>query len=136
MDQQSDFWRHIREDMTVTLATAAEDRVTMRLVSPVAYAGGVLIFTSAASVKYRQLRENPQACLAAGPYFAEVTAAFHGPCMAAENAPLRAAYSAKFADAFAEGVSFGGRESDFILLRPTRLSGWLADGSAPFDLAL
>ena len=133
MDKLTQFYKAVQEDMTITLATAGADGVTMRLVSPVYHEGSVLIFTSPASKKYAQLRENPRCCFAAGPFFAQAEARFLGPCMAPENGPLRDAYTAKFADAFTEGVENGGRQAEFILLRPTRITGWAFPGDIPAD---
>ncbi len=145
MDRREQFYEEIQKTMAIALATAAEGRVTMRVVSPVLYKGGILMFTEAGSLKYRQLRDNPHCCISAGIFFAEATARFFGPCLTAENEPLRKAYSEKFPGAFDEGVEFGGRHAEFILLQPTRLSGWAfaddkptEDGipNAPFELLL
>ncbi len=133
MDKREQFFAAIRNEMTMTLATAAEGSVTMRVVSPVYYQGSILIFTSAASNKYRQLAANPHCCVAAGGFFAEATAAFSGPTMLDENEALRSAYNEKFPGAFDEGVAFGGRDAEFILLRPTRLSGWTFENDAPSE---
>ena len=145
MDKREQFYDVIRTAATVTLATAADDRVTMRAVSPVLCQGAILFFTAAASAKYRQLKANPRCCVEAGAFFAEADAEFRGPAMLPENEALRDAYSARFPGAFDEGVSFGGRDAEFILLWPTRLTGWaFADGvpapdgipTVPFDIPL
>ena len=145
MDRKQKFYDAIKNDMTTLLATAAGDSVTMRLIGPVLYGDGVLLFTDAGSRKYRQLQANPHCCLMAGGYFAEATAAFPGATMREENAPLREAYCEKFPGAFDEGVEFGGRDCDFVLLTPTKLTGWdfvndipTADGvpTVPFAIDL
>lgn len=134
MDRKERFFAALRDGMTVVLATAGDGRVNMREVSPVPYEGGILIFTSTASVKYSQLRENPRCCIAAAGFFAECDAAFRGGCMLPENAPLREAYCRKFPGAFDEGVENGGREDDFLFFRPTRLYGWdFPDGRGTAD---
>ena len=146
-DQQriQQFFDLIQSEMAVSFATAADGRVSMRLVSPVRLDGAILLFTSSASLKYRQLAENPNACLAVGPFFAECTAELRGPTMADENQALRDAYCAKFPGAFDEGIPFGGREDDFVVLHPRRLTGWgfendtpSADGvpTVPFEILL
>ena len=131
MDKVEQFFQVLAREMAVTLATAAERRVSMRVVSPARYQDAILIFTARDSLKYRQLQANPRCCIAAGFFFAEATAAFLGPTMRDENRALREAYSAKFPDAFDKGVSFGGRDAEFILLRPTRLTGWAFASEAP-----
>lgn len=131
MDKVEQFFEAIRQAPTVTLSTASQGRVTMRLVSPVYHEGAVLIFTADTTKKYRQLQENPHCCIEAGPFFAECTAAFCGATMLDENRPLREAYSAKFPGAFDEGIAFGGRNAAFILLTPNRLSGWAYENEVP-----
>ena len=103
----------------------------MRVVSPVVYAGKILLFTGADSLKYRQMKENPRCCLAAGLFFAECTAEFFGATMNPENKALRDAYDAKFPGAFTEGDEFGGWGKEFVLLTPTRLTGWAFDNDPP-----
>ena len=145
MDQTERFYELIQKEMAVTLATACESSVTMRLVSPVYYKGDILIFTAPTSRKYQQLQANPNCCLAVGPYFAEATATFYGSTMLDANKELRDAYRGKFHDAFDEGIAFGGGSADFILLKPTKLTGWAfendtstADGvpTIPFSIDL
>lgn len=113
----------VKTEMTATLATSAGGSVTMRLVSPVYYNGSILIFTAADSVKYKQLRKNPRCCPSVGGFFAEATAEFFGSTLLDGNQAMREAYAGKFPGAFDSGVEFGGRAAEFILLRPTRLSG-------------
>lgn len=145
MDKTEQFYEIIRTAATVTLATAAGESVTMRAVSPVLYQKAILFFTAAGSAKYRQLRANPHCCVQAGAFFAEADAEFRGAAMLPENRDLRDAYCVKFPDAFEDGIAFGGRDAEFILLRPTRLTGWaFADGvpapdgipTVPFDIPL
>lgn len=127
------FYAAVRTEMAMTLATAAEDIVTMRLVSPVEYRGAILLFTGPDSNKYRQLRKNPRCCISVGGFFAEARAEFCGPTMREDNAAMREAYDAKFPGAFAEGVTFGGRGAEFLLLHPTKLSGWAFENDVPTD---
>lgn len=131
MDRLEQFYGVIKKEMAVILATAAEKKVTMRTVSPVYYNGDILMFTSPDSNKYKQLKLNPNCCIAVCNFFAEATAKFMGATMLDENAALREAYSAKFPGAFDEGIEFGGRAADFILLHPTRLSGWAFENDVP-----
>lgn len=121
----------LQSEMGMMLATGTRDSVTMRLVSPVEYRGAALIFTAAGSKKYAQLKENPHCCMCVGGIFAEAEAEFFGPTLREENAELRKAYEAKFPGAFAEGVTFGGRDAEFVLLHPSRLSGWTFANDVP-----
>ncbi len=132
-DPLEDFYELIRTEMTVTLATAADGRVTMRLVSPVYYQDSILIFTAGDSTKYQQLKSNPLCCIAAGSVFAEAAAEFCGPTTLPDNARLRDAYSAKFPDAFTEDVRFGGRNAEFIRLHPIRITGWTFENDVPAE---
>lgn len=131
MDKFEQFWAAIGREMAVTLATSAQGRVTMRVISPVAYEGKLLLFTAADSTKYQQLRENPCCCIATGLFFAEAHAEFCGATMLPEHEKLRAAYSEKFPGAFDEGLEFGGRHAEFLLLTPTRLTGWAFENDTP-----
>lgn len=145
MEKYESFINYVKSEMAMTLATSDGSSVTMRLVSPVYYNGGILFFTSSGSEKYRQLLNNRNCCVSLGGFFAQATAELYGSTMLPENKEMRDAYSAKFPGAFDEGIKFGGRDSDFILLIPTRLSGWaFPDGSmsgdgvptVPFDMEL
>ena len=129
-DWRAQFDAAIQTEMTMLLATAGAGGVSMRPVSPAPYGDAVLLFTHADSNKYRQLTENPRCCMAVGGMFAEAAATFCGPTMARENAALREAYAAKFPGAFDEGVAFGGRDAEFLLLHPKRLSGWAFENGA------
>lgn len=131
MDKVSQFFEVIKAEMTVILATASGNSVTMRVVSPVCYDGKILIFTSSDSQKYRQLKENPNCCVSAGAFFARATAEFCGATMLDKNEALRKVYSAKFPGAFDEGLAFGGRDADFVLLKPTKLTGWAFENDIP-----
>ena len=120
----------------------------MRTVSPTLYGEAILIFTHADSIKYRQLRVNRRCCISVESFFAEAEAEFRGSTLLSENKTLRDAYSVKFPDAFDENVAFGGRDAEFILLTPTRISGWMFENDAlstngippiptvPFDVIL
>lgn len=133
MKKIDQFYEAIKNDMDIILATASGTSVTMRLVSPVYYEGNILIFTSADSVKYRQLTENPNCCISVKGYFVEAKAEFLGKTMADENEKYRKAYCSKFPKAFDEGISFGGRNADFIILKPFRLTGWAFENDIPTD---
>ena len=131
MKPMQQFREAIKTEMTATLATASEGQVTMRMVSPVNFDGDILIFCGADSLKYRQLKENPNCCVAVGGFFAQATATFCGATMLENNRALREAYEAKFPGAFDEGLAFGGRTSEFVRLRPTWLTGWTFENDVP-----
>ncbi len=137
------FYEAIKSEETVTLATCADGIVTMRVISPVDFRGDILFFTDNNSMKYKQLKENPNCCIAAGGFFAQAKAEFFGATMLDENVAMREAYTAKFTGAFDEGMEYGGRSADFVLLHPEKLSGWgfandipTADGipNIPFEI--
>lgn len=119
------FYECVNKEEEMLLATCAQRRVTMRTVSPVLYNNAVLIFTSPDSTKYKQLKENQNCTFKLGSFFIEAEAEFKGPTMLDTNLELRKAYEAKFSDAFDPTVPFGGINSDFILLKPRSISGWL-----------
>ncbi len=131
MDKLKLFYEIIDKEMGVNIATAADGRVSMRLISPVLYEGAILIFTFPDSKKYHQLRVNPHCCIAAGSMFMEADAEFLGASMQDGNEKYRLAYEKKFPNAFDEDIEFGGRDCEFILLRPRRLSGWSFENDAP-----
>ena len=131
MNQAKPFWDSIKNDEGVLLATAVQGSVTMRVISPVFYQDAILIATDADTKKYQQLKENPHCCLSAGGFFMEAKVEFLGAAMREENAALREVYAAKFSDAFDEGMLFGVRDSDFLLLTPVRLTGWGAVDGVP-----
>lgn len=131
MDQLEKFWESVKNEEAAFLATSAQDRVTMRTIGPVYYEDAILMFTDPASEKYRQLKENPNCCVAVGGGFMEARAEFHGHTMLDKNAPLRAAYEEKFNGAFDEGVEFGGRDAAFVVFRPVRVKGWSFENGVP-----
>lgn len=126
-----DFWNSVEKEEGMLLSTSAGDRVTMRTVSPVAHDGSVLIFTHPKSLKYMQLKENPNCCFAVGGCFVEAVAEFKGSTMLDVNSQLRDVYAGKFTGAFDENVEFGGRGSEFIVLKPMRIKGWSFEKGMP-----
>ena len=133
------FWEAISSEQEMALATSAGGRVTMRTVSPVLYENSILIFTASDSVKYYQLKENPNCCVKVGAFYAEAAAEFPGPTMLDKNAALRAAYEIKFNRAFDPDIEYGGYRADFILLRPRLVKGWIVgenDEGTPFEFKL
>ena len=96
----------------------------------------ILIFTARDSKKYQQLLANPTCCLATGFFFAEATAEFCGATMLPKNQKLRDAYTAKYPGAFDENVEFGGRDAEFLLLTPVRLTGWAFENDRPTETGI
>lgn len=133
MDKKEQFYEEVKKEQVMTLATGTANRVTMRIVSPAYYDGKILMFTNAGSKKYQQLKENPNCSVSLSSFFAEAVAEFCGACMLPENEKLREVYSQKYPGSFDEGVEFGGRDSDFVLLTPTRLSGWAFENDIPTE---
>lgn len=131
MSQLEKFWDSVKKEEAALLATSSREKVTMRTVSPVYYEDAILIFTSPASQKYGQLKENPNCCIAVGGCFMEAKAEFLGHTMSDDNVSLRDVYTAKFTDAFDEDVAFGGREAEFILLKPVQIKGWGFESGVP-----
>lgn len=127
MDTTTHFYETIQKEMALMLATSADGQVTMRMVSPVLYQKDILIFTDSHSMKYQQLKKNPYCAIGIGYMFAEVKAEFLGATMLDANEDLRRVYDEKFPHSFDEGVPLGGREAEFILLKPLRLTGWAFD---------
>lgn len=145
MNQVEKFYELIKKEIGVNLATSVNGNVSMRVISPVYFKGDILIFTAPTSRKYAQMKENPYCCIAAGGFFAEASVKFMGPTMLDENEELRAVYCEKMPGAFDVGTFQGGRESEFILIHPTKLSGWAFASeqpaeneipSIPFEIAL
>ncbi|MDL2236718.1 pyridoxamine 5'-phosphate oxidase family protein [Christensenellaceae bacterium OttesenSCG-928-K19] len=131
MDQLQKFWDSVKNEDTAILATSANNNVTMRTISPVYYKDAILIFTSPESQKYKQLKENSACCVAIGGCFLEANAELLGPTMQNKNTHLRDVYTKKFNDAFDETVEHGGCESDFVLLNPLRITGWVFESGMP-----
>jgi len=130
-DQLEKFWDGVKKEEVAFLATSVGKGVTMRTVSPVYYEDAILIFTNPASQKYQQLKENPNCCLAVNGCMMEAKAEFLGHTMSDGNAHLREAYSEKHKGAFDEGIMYGGRDSDFILFKPTLVKGWGYENGVP-----
>jgi len=133
MNQVEKLWEVIKKEQEILLSTSANDRVTMRTVSPVYYQDAILIFTSPESLKYQQLKANPNCCIAVNSYIIEAKAAFLGHTMLEENTSLRNVYSQKYNDAFDEGIEFGGRAAEFILLKPINVKGWNFENNIPIS---
>lgn len=131
MRELEKFWSSVKKEEAGILATSSNGHVTMRVVSPVYYEDAILIFTSPDSLKYQQIEDNPNCCIAIGDCFLEAKAQFLGSTMKEENAAYRDVYSAKFNDAFSEGTAFGGRDAEFVLLKPIRLKGWTIENGTP-----
>ncbi len=139
MNQIEKLWEIIIKEQEILLSTSANDRVTTRTVSPTYYQGAILIFTSPESLKYKQLKSNPNCSIAVNGYFIEAKAEFLGHTMLEKNTSLRDVYSQKYNGAFDEGIEFGGRTAEFILLKPVLVKGWTFDNSipiSPFEIVL
>lgn len=145
MDKVKQFYKQVNESMTIVLATSKDNKITMRYVSPVLFNNDILIFTSCNSLKYQQLKENPNCGIYIKDFFVEAKATFYGNTMNEENRELRDVYNAKFMGAFEDNTDFGGVNKEFILLHPTRITGWgfendivTEDGvpTIPFDIKL
>lgn len=136
MKSIKEFFESVKNEESAVLATSDGTTVTMRQVSPVFCEDGVLIFTSPQSVKYGQLKANPNCCLFVGGAFLQAKAVFSGATMVAENAVLRAVYDEKFPGAFEDDTVFGGMHADFIMLKPLRLTGWNFESGAPVPFCL
>lgn len=124
MSDLEQFFKTINDSETMILATSDKE-VTMRTVSPVYYNKSILIFTNENTVKYKQLKKNNNCCINIGPYFAQCKVDFLGKTMLEKNEELRNEYSKKYNDAFLENVPNGGRESEFLLLKPYLITGWI-----------
>ena len=131
MDQLKKYWENVEKAKAVFLATAAKESVTMRTVSPVYYKDAILIYTNPESQKYKQLKENPYCCIAAGGCFMEAKPEFLGRTMSDENASLREIYAKKFNDAFDENDDYDIKTTEFILLKPIRIKGWNFENGVP-----
>ena len=131
MSQLEKFWESVKKAGAVFLATAAKESVTMRTVSPVYYNDAILIYTNPESQKYKQLKENPYCCIAAGGCFMEAKSEFLGRTMLDENAPLREVYLKKFNGAFDENNAYDIKTTEFILLKPIRIKGWDFENGVP-----
>lgn len=136
MNTIKEFLEGFKNEESAVLATSDGRTVTMRQISPVICEEGILIFTSPQSVKYGQLKENPNCCLYIGNAFLQAHAVFSGATMQEDNAALRNLYDEKFPGAFEDETEFGGKHADFIMLRPVRLTGWNFEtgASVPFCL--
>ena len=131
MNDLEKFWESVKKEEIAFLATSAGGNVTMRTVSPVYYEDAILLFTRTDAQKYTHLKENPNCCISVGRVFMEAKAEFLGHTMLDENKALRDIYEEKFAGAFDEGIDYGGRDSEFILLKPTRIRGWGYEDGVP-----
>jgi uncharacterized pyridoxamine 5'-phosphate oxidase family protein len=133
MNQLEKFWESVKQEDSALFATSANESVTMRTISPVYHDGAILMFTAPTSLKYQQLKENPNCCVAVGGYFLEASAEFFGATMLDKNTVLRDVYSKKFSDAFSDSVEHGGRDAEFLLLKPKRVKGWVFENGAPTE---
>ncbi len=131
MDKTEQFYETVKAQQTAILSTAADNSVTMRVVSPVLYKNSILMFTGEGTQKYQQLKANPHCCVSVGSFFAEAEVEFCGATMLPENEDMRKIYDEKFPGAFDEWVEFGGRNAEFLLLTPTRLTGWAFENDIP-----
>lgn len=139
MSQIEKFWETVKTEQEVLLSTSENDRVTTRTVSGAYYQNAILIFTNPESLKYKQLKSNPNCSIAVNGYFVEAVAEFLGHTMLEKNSALRDIYSQKYEGAFDEGVEFGGRGAEFLLLKPVLVKGWIFENdipAAPFEVSI
>ena len=93
--------RALETEETLTLATCAGNRVTIRPMSHICQGLAVYFQTDRNSLKMQQIKENPNVALCVGTYELEGTAAFAGKPLDAENTFFAQLYKIKFPHAYA-----------------------------------
>ena len=102
----------LETEKTLTLATCAGDRVTIRPMSHINE--GLIVFfqTGKDSLKMRQIRENPNVALCIGTYEVEGTAIETGHPLSKENAFFARAYQAKHPGSYER---YSGLEDEVVI---------------------
>lgn len=132
----NDFKQAVTETEIIYLATSANDKATIRPVSPLFLDDSkVCFYTASDSRKYAQMKENPNVafCVGAmGSYQVEGTVEFLGSVFSEENAEINKAYRARYIGAFEEAAPGETMElNEFIVINISQIKGWIFNDENP-----
>jgi len=119
----------LETEATLTLATCADNRVTIRPVSHINAGLDVYFQTSADSLKMQQIRINPNVALCVGTYQIEGTAKEQGHPLANENAFFAAAYEKKHPGSYRKYSAYP--DEIVVCVTIQRVTQWRYIGGKP-----
>jgi len=131
----------VKDAEIIYLATSKDNVVTIRPVSPLLVGDlmTVYFYTGNDSVKYGQMRANPNVAFCVGTYGqyqVQGTVRFLGSVFSEKNKPLKEVYKTKYEFAFEVGAP--GEDmalNEFIAIDIRVLKGWIFEGGNPVGLA-
>lgn len=129
------FWQAVEEAERVTLSTSAENLVTTRTISPLAWEERVVFYTSGSSRKARQIGANPHVALSFGNYDVMGTAEILGGVEEPALLNIRQAYQKRYPGAFDPKDPTLAGDEVFIAVTVGELSQWIFEGAVPVGFA-
>ena len=119
----------LETEATLTLATCADNRVTIRYISHINDGLDIYFQTGVDSLKIQQIRTNSNVALCVGTYQIEGTAKEHGHPLASENIFFATAYEKKHPDSFQNYSAYP--DEIVVCVTIQRITQWRYIGGKP-----
>lgn len=120
---------------TVVLATSRNDAVSARPVSIMNIGLRLFVRTSGSSRKAQDMAVNPNVAICVGNFYCTGKAKSLGSVFDEHNAEIRAAYIARFPDAFSDEDEFIQSDEQFFEISIDRVSEWIYENGIPVGFA-
>lgn len=123
------------ETEVISLATSADDLVTVRQVSPLSIGLLLYVRTSLSSRKAIQMLENPNVAVCVGNFYFTGRSELLGKVTLPENEEIKKAYRERYPESFSEDDEFIQDDEVFFLIRIRKISQWVYENNIPVGLA-
>lgn len=131
----SELQKTLAETEVISLATSANDLVTVRQVSPLSVGLHLYVRTSLSSRKAIQMLENPNVAVCVGNFYFTGRSELLGKVTLPENEAIKKAYKERYPESFSEDDEFIQDDEVFFLIRIRKISQWVYENNIPVGLA-
>ncbi|MCB6611543.1 pyridoxamine 5'-phosphate oxidase family protein [[Clostridium] symbiosum] len=125
----------LAETEVISLATSADDLVTVRQVSPLSIGLLLYVRTSLSSRKAIQMMENPNVAVCVENFYFTGRSELLGKVTLPENEEIKNAYRKRYPESFSEDDEFIQDDEVFFLIRIRKVSQWVYENNIPVGLA-
>lgn len=131
----SELQKTLTETEVISLATSADDLVTVRQVSPLSIGLLLYVRTSLSSRKAKQMLKNPNVAVCVGNFYFTGRSELLGKVTLPENEEIKKAYRERYPESFSEEDEFIQDDEVFFLIRIREISQWVYENNIPVGLA-
>lgn len=125
----------LAEAEVISLATSADDLVTVRQVSPLSIGLLLYVRTSLSSRKAIQMLKNPNVAVSVGNFYFTGRSELLGKVTLPENEEIKKTYRERYPESFSEDDEFIQDDEVFFLIRIRKISQWIYENNIPVGLA-